>query len=146
MSWIASDMTLTHPTVNAYDDLALDRLERRIERLAITMDAAIRIPGTRIRFGADSLIGLVPGVGDFAGAGVSAYLIWEARRLGLPGSVISRMVANAAVDAFIGSVPLVGDVFDLFYKANMRNVLLMRREIARIRAARSADPLRGRGR
>ena len=105
----------------------VDRAEhlRRLRRLAAIarlMDTAIRIPGTGIRFGADSVLGLVPLVGDAGGALVGLYIVNEARRLGLPPAKLARMLGNVAADSILGSVPLAGDVFDLFFKSHRRNL------------------------
>jgi hypothetical protein len=101
------------------------RVLARLQKLAKFMDTALRIPFTRIRFGADSILGLVPGAGDVIGMGVSAYALLEAYRLGAPRSLLLRMLGNATVDAGLGAVPLVGDVFDLFFKSNTRNLKLV---------------------
>lgn len=107
------------------------RLKRvaRAERLAHVMDRAVRVPGTQIRLGLDSILGIVPGVGDTLALAPSAYIMSEAHRLGVPRSVLMRMAANLGVDWLIGLVPLVGDLFDVGWKANMRNVALMRRHV-----------------
>jgi hypothetical protein len=102
---------------------------RRLERLATLLDDRFRIPGTRFRFGWDGIIGLVPGIGDAAGAACAAYIIAEAARLGVPRRVILRMLANMGVDAVLGLIPLVGDLFDAGYKANRRNVALLLRHL-----------------
>ena len=129
------------------DDLELDRVERRLERLATMLDSAFAIPGTGIRFGADSLIGLFPGIGDAVTLGLSGYLILEARRLGAPPSMLRRMTTNVAFDALVGAVPLLGDAFDLFFKANKRNMALLRTHIAALRAERAqvVAPAQNRG-
>ena len=98
---------------------------RRLAAIARLMDTAIRIPGTGIRFGADSVLGLVPLVGDAGGALVGLYIINEARRLGLPPAKLARMLGNVAADSILGSVPLAGDVFDLFFKSHRRNLQLI---------------------
>lgn len=95
---------------------------RRVARLARFMDTAIRIPGTGIRFGGDSIVGLVPGFGDAAGGLVGLYIVNEARRLGLPRAKIVRMLGNLGADFAVGSVPLLGDAFDLVFKAHRRNL------------------------
>jgi hypothetical protein len=89
------------------------------------MDTALHIPGTRIRFGADSVLGLVPVVGDASGALVGLYIVNEARRLGMPTGKLVQMLGNLAADTVVGSVPLVGDVFDLFFKSHRRNMQLI---------------------
>ncbi len=96
----------------------------RVHRLARLMDSSIRLPGG-FRIGADGLIGLVPVAGDLAAAGVSLYIVTEAARAGVPASVLLRMVLNVAVDALIGAVPVLGDLFDVAFKANLRNARLM---------------------
>ncbi|MGZ9073707.1 MAG: DUF4112 domain-containing protein, partial [Rhodoplanes sp.] len=107
----------------------------RIERLARLLDTAYRIPGTQIRFGLDPLLGLLPVVGDIGGAALSAYLIYQARRLKLPKSAIARMIGNVAVEAALGAIPLAGDMFDLFWRANMRNLRILHRHMERIDSA-----------
>lgn len=100
---------------------------RRMRSVARILDTAFRIPGTKVQFGADSLVGLIPGIGDLASGAVSAYLIVEAAKLGVPRHVLLRMLANIGIDAAVGSVPLLGDVFDVAFKANRRNMALVER-------------------
>jgi Domain of unknown function (DUF4112) len=102
---------------------------RRLERLSHWMDGAFRLPGTRWRFGLDGLLGLVPGAGDSLTALVGAYVVLEAYRAGAPASVIARMLGNIGLDWAVGSVPLLGDVFDFAFKAHRRNVDLLRRHL-----------------
>lgn len=97
----------------------------RARRLATILDAAVRVPGTRIRVGLDALLGLVPGGGDVAGALLAGGVVLAAARLGAPASVLARMLGNLAVDALLGTVPLAGDLFDVAWKANLRNVRLL---------------------
>lgn len=89
------------------------------------MDTAIRIPGTGIRFGADSVLGLVPGIGDAGCAVVSLLIINEARRLGVPKTLLIQMLYNVGLDTGIGAIPLVGDLFDVYFKSNKRNADLI---------------------
>lgn len=97
-----------------------------LDRLANLLDSRWGIPGTPMRFGVDALVGLVPGIGDAAAGAVSLYIISQAAKHGAPRPLIGRMVANTAVDFVVGSVPLLGSVFDLFFKANKRNMSLLR--------------------
>ncbi len=97
----------------------------RITLLAKLMDNAFVIPGLNRRVGLDSVIGLVPGVGDAISAALASYIIWEARQLGLPRWKIARMIGNVAVDTALGAIPLAGDVFDIFFKANERNMRII---------------------
>jgi hypothetical protein len=103
----------------------LSRRLARLNSLARLMDTAIHIPGTNIRFGADALIGLVPGIGDAGGALIGLYIVNEARRLGVPKRKLGRMVANLGMDAAIGAVPLAGDLFDVYFKAHKRNIQIV---------------------
>lgn len=98
----------------------------RLERLARLLDTALVIPGTNIRFGADAVIGLVPGIGDTITTALSAWIVYEAVKLGAPRDLIMRMVANVAIDGLVGAVPVVGDAFDVLWRANRRNVRLLR--------------------
>lgn len=102
---------------------------QRVNRLASLLDDRFRIPGTRIRFGLDPLIGLIPGIGDAVSLGSSLWMVAEARAAGAPAGLILRMVWNLLVDAVLGSIPLLGDLFDLAYKANRRNLELLRRHL-----------------
>lgn len=94
----------------------------RLEALTRMLDTALIIPGTNIRFGADAMIGLVPGIGDAITTALSAYVVYEAHRLGAPRTLI----ANVAVDGVVGAVPLIGDAFDVVWRANRRNMRLLR--------------------
>ena len=103
-----------------------DRLQR-LRRLGYLLDNSIPIPGTNFRIGLESIVGLVPGVGDLVGGGFSIYLILEAARMGVPASLLARMGWNVLVDLAVGAVPLLGDLFDAGFKANMRNLALLDR-------------------
>ena len=98
---------------------------RQLDVLAKIMDSQFRIPGTEIRFGLDSLIGLIPGVGDFAGFLVSGYMVAVLAKNGASGFVIARISLNIIIDALIGSIPVIGDIFDVAFKANERNMTLI---------------------
>lgn len=89
------------------------------------MDTVFRVPGTDIRFGVDALIGLIPGAGDLAGLAVSLYIVWLAKRIGADAGALARMCGNIAIDALVGAVPLLGDIFDVAFKANVRNVRMI---------------------
>ena len=104
---------------------------RALTRLA---DEAVRVPIIGTRIGLDPLMGLIPGVGDLISAAISSWLIREARRLGAPRWLIARMVWNVAVDAVIGIVPIVGDVFDVVWKANRKNIALLTRYLEHSKA------------
>jgi hypothetical protein len=106
------------------DPEAMRRLVR-MAKLARLMDTALRVPGTNIRFGADSIMGLLPVAGDAAGAVIGLVIVNEARRLGLPASKQMQMLANIGTDAVFGSLPLVGDLFDVYFKPHRRNVQMI---------------------
>ena len=108
------------------------RAERlaRLDALATLLDTAFILPGTNVRFGFDAIIGLVPGIGDAITTAISLYIVHEARQLGAPLHVIMRMLANVAVDGFVGAVPVFGDAFDVMWRANRRNVRLLREWLA----------------
>jgi hypothetical protein len=122
-----------------------ERLDPELEWLAYWTDSAFRIPGLGIRFGFDAIIGLVPGLGDLLTSLVSLYILAAARRYGVPRATLMRMAFNIAVDTSVGAVPLLGDAFDVFWKANMMNVALLRRHVlatpAERRAVRRKDTL-----
>ncbi|MEN3953510.1 DUF4112 domain-containing protein [Iodidimonas sp. SYSU 1G8] len=104
----------------------------RLDAIARFFDSAFTLPGTNIRFGADALLNLFPGAGTLLSSGVSAYLVWEARRLGAPKILIGRMLANVGVDTVISAVPLVGWVGDVFFRANLRNMKLLRDHLDKV--------------
>lgn len=101
------------------------RAERiaRIDRLATLLDTRFAIPFTKIRFGADSLIGLAPGVGDAVTTALALYIVYEAHRLGAPKTVLARMLGNVAIDGMVGIVPVAGDVFDVMFRARSEGVV-----------------------
>jgi hypothetical protein len=113
------------------EDLDTQREIHRLETLAHVLDDVFRVPGTRIRFGLDGVIGLIPGVGDAATGALAAYLALRARQLGLPAGVAVRMAANVGLDLAAGSIPVAGDLFDVAFKANRRNIELLKRELAK---------------
>jgi len=117
-------------TFGIHFDIAppLSRAERiaRLDTLATLLDTAFLIPGTNIRFGLDALIGLVPVIGDAVTTLTSLYIVREARALGVSRFVIARMLANVDIDGMAGAVPFVGDIFDVAWRANRRNIALLR--------------------
>jgi Domain of unknown function (DUF4112) len=118
---------------NARFTRSATRAERiaRIDRLASLLDTRFVIPFTKFRFGADSLIGLAPGFGDAITTALSLYIVYEAHRLGAPKTVLARMLGNVAIDGVIGIVPVAGDVFDVLWRANRRNVRILREHLER---------------
>jgi hypothetical protein len=98
---------------------------KNLDTLAKLMDAQFRVPGTDFRFGLDSIIGLIPGVGDLSTFAVSGYMLSLMAKNGASGFVLARMSLNIVIDAIFGSIPILGDLFDVAFKANMRNMRLM---------------------
>lgn len=101
-----------------------------LTRLSRALDAAVRVPGTNLRLGLDPLLGLVPGLGDWAGALASGYILIRAARLGAARSTLLRMAGNIGVDLLVGTIPVLGDIFDMGWRANERNVALLREHLA----------------
>ena len=114
----------------------------RLDRLADLLDSRFGILG--VRFGLDSLLGLVPGLGDVAGFAPSAYLVWRAHKLGADRGTLGRMAVNSGLDFVVGSIPVLGDLFDVGFKANRRNVELLKRHLSERETGRG--PGRGRPR
>ncbi len=149
--WTVAPGGLPSRTSGPTDDLDFDgwgddereRLRRIIEWLARWMDAQFEVPGVGWRFGLDAVVGLVPGIGDVATTVVSLYIIGLAGRYGLPRITLARMSLNVLVDMLLGAIPLVGDVFDVWWKANQRNARLLEERLAvgslESRKAKTAD-------
>lgn len=113
--------------VNPFGNLTREQRIARLEAIAKLLDVAFILPGTNIRYGIDGLIGLIPVVGDIITTVISLWLVREARALGAPWYITARMLGNVAVDGVVGMVPFAGDAFDVMFRANMRNVRLLRR-------------------
>lgn len=112
---------------NPFANLTREQRIARIEAIAKLLDVAFVVPGTNIRYGIDGLIGLIPVVGDIITTAISLWLVREARALGAPWYLTARMLGNVAVDGVVGIVPFAGDAFDVMFRANMRNVRMLRR-------------------
>jgi hypothetical protein len=97
----------------------------RLRRLAWLIDGAFRLPGSRFRFGLNSIIGLTPAAGDALLTAISLYIVYEARQLGVPKLKLVRMLKNVAIEAAAGAVPVLGDLFDVAFKANLRNLAIV---------------------
>jgi hypothetical protein len=103
----------------------------RLEWIADLMDSALVIPGTNVRLGLDALIGLAPGIGDTVSAAISLWMVKEAHELGVPRHLVGRMIGNIVLDSVVGAVPVAGDVFDVMFRANRRNMRLLREHFER---------------
>ena len=97
----------------------------KAQKLANLLDTAVKLPFIPIRVGLDSLVGLIPGAGDAIMLLVSLRIVWLGKSLGMPSSLVAQMVKNSAIDFGLGLVPFIGDIVDVFYKANQKNVRLM---------------------
>lgn len=110
---------------NALTPQQRERLLRDIRRLTRLLDTHFRVPGTNFRFGADPLLGLMPVAGDTLSLILSIYIIAQARRLGVSRWTLTQMIGNIALDATVGSIPVLGNIFDFVYRANLRNLRLL---------------------
>jgi hypothetical protein len=114
-------------SANPFGNLTREQRMARLDALAKLLDVAFILPGTNIRYGIDGLIGLIPVVGDLITTAISLWLVREARALGAPWHVTARMLGNVALDGVVGLVPIAGDAFDVMFRANIRNMRLLRR-------------------
>ena len=115
------------------------REHQQVRDLARVLDSQFRVPGTDRTFGVDAVIGLIPGVGDVAGLAMSAGVIVRAVGLGARGATVGRMVLNAALDGVVGTIPVIGTLFDFVFKANTRNVALLEQHVLDPGATRAAS-------
>ncbi len=114
-------------SANPFATLTREQRLARLDALARLLDVAFILPGTNIRYGIDGIIGLIPVVGDLITTAISLWLVREARALGAPWHITARMLGNVALDGVVGMVPLAGDAFDVMFRANIRNMRLLRR-------------------
>jgi hypothetical protein len=114
-------------SANPFGNLTREQRLARLDAIARLLDIAFILPGTNIRYGIDGIIGLIPVVGDIVAAALSLWLVREARALGAPWHVTARMLGNVAIQGAVGVVPVAGDALDVLFRANMRNVRLLRR-------------------
>jgi hypothetical protein len=114
------------------------RLEA-LRRAARLLDSAVVVPGTSLRIGLDPILGLIPGVGELVSPLFTVSILWHAREFGVPRLVLLRMIFNVAIDALVGAVPLIGDLFDVAWKANTANLAFLERHVSEPRAATFGD-------
>ena len=120
-----------HSTANPLGNLTREQRIARLDAIAKLLDVAFIVPGTNFRYGIDGLIGLIHGVGAIITTAISLWIVREARALGAPWHLTARMLANVAVDGAVGLVPVAGDAFDVMFRANVRNVRMLRRWLER---------------
>ena len=120
-------MSFDFGAANPFGELTREQRIARLEALSKLLDVAFVVPGTNIRYGIDGLIGLIPVVGDLITTAISLWVVREARALGAPWHLTTRMLANVALDGVVGLVPVAGDAFDVMFRANVRNVRMLRR-------------------
>ena len=120
-----------HSAANPFGNLTREQRIARLDAIAKLLDVAFIVPGTNFRYGIDGLIGLIPVVGDIITTAISLWIVREARALGAPWHITARMLANVAVDGAVGLVPVAGDAFDVMFRANVRNVRMLRRWLER---------------
>lgn len=120
-----------------------EQTKQRLEKLAWLLDNSIAVPGTGFRVGLDGIMGLIPGVGDVAGSVLSSYILAEAARLGVSKLTLMHMGFNILVESIVGLIPFIGDLFDFAWKANQKNVELLRKHIENPPAAKKSDRLIG---
>src|SRR5262249_51557554 len=110
-----------HSAANPFGQLTREQRLKRLEAVAKLLDIAFILPGTKVRYGIDGIIGLIPVVGDIIATALSLWVVHEARALGAPWHVTARMLGNVAIQGVVGTVPVAGDAFDVLFRANMRN-------------------------
>jgi hypothetical protein len=110
-----------------FGNLTREQRLARLDAVAKLLDIAFILPGTNVRYGIDGIIGLIPVVGDIIAAALSLWLVREARALGAPWHITARMLGNVAIQGVVGAVPVAGDAFDVLFRANIRNVRMLRR-------------------
>jgi len=119
-------MERNYAYAGTYDPQSRRERIERLDRLSRFLDIALTVPGTNIRFGAEAIMRLVPGIGDAAASALSCLILYEAHRLGVSRRVMIRLAGNVAIEAAAGAVPVIGDLLDVAFRANRRNVQILR--------------------
>jgi len=129
--WRQGRFQFDFATANPFGNLSREQRLTRLEMIAKLLDVAFILPGTKVRYGVDGIIGLIPVVGDIIATALSLWVVREARALGAPWHLTARMLGNVAIQGVVGAVPVAGDAFDVLFRANMRNARLLRRWLER---------------
>jgi hypothetical protein len=130
--------------IEHYSDADVEASVARLEALSQLMDSLFEVPGTRVRIGLDALLGLVPILGDLLSQVISSYIIWEARQLGVSRFTMARMIGNSMIDTVIGMIPFAGDAFDVVFRANLKNLALLKAHLERhghVRRPKGSGPV-----
>lgn len=114
---------------------------KRLQKLAHLLDNALIIPGTSYRVGIDPLLGLIPAIGDYVGIILSSYIVWESAKLGASQTILFQMIINLIIDFFMGIFPVLGDFFDLTWKANHQNIILLENHLKSPQTRKKTDKL-----
>ncbi|APG63493.1 hypothetical protein LPB140_02370 [Sphingorhabdus lutea] len=104
-------------------------VRQRVEAMELLLERSFHIPGTKIPVGLDSIIGLIPVLGDLITAAMGAYMVWEARNLGMSKFQLTRMAANVGIDTVLGAIPFIGDAFDLLWRSNSKNLRIIKKHL-----------------
>ena len=104
-------------------------VRQRVEALEQLLERSFHIPGTKVPVGLDSIVGLIPVVGDLITAAMGAYIVWEGRNLGMSKFQLARMTANVGIDTALGAIPFVGDAFDFIWRSNSKNLRIIKRHL-----------------
>jgi hypothetical protein len=132
LGWQARGFRFDFGSANdLFGNLTREQRLARLEAVAKLLDIAFVLPGTKIRYGIDGIIGLIPVVGDIIATALSLWLVREARALGAPWHITARMLGNVAIQGVVGAVPVAGDAFDVLFRANIRNARMLRRWLER---------------
>jgi hypothetical protein len=122
-------------------------IRRRVEAMETLLERVVTVPGTNQHFGLDAVLSLIPGVGTIAAGGLGAYMLWEARNLGMSRWQMTRMGANIGIDTLLGMIPFLGAIPDFFFRSNSRNLRIIKRHLDRHHPATvTLDPLSRTGR
>ena len=125
--------------LNDLDDRQSSRAAEieRLEKLARMLDASVRVPFTNFRVGADSIVGLIPGIGDLTTSFFSSWILYQAWQMGVSKGAMAKMLGNVGIDLLVGAIPVAGDLFDAAYKANLRNLTILKKELTDNKTSRS---------
>jgi hypothetical protein len=120
-------------------------VRQRVEALELLLERSFHIPGTKVPIGLDSIVGLVPVLGDVVTAAMGAYMVWEARNLGMSKFQLMRMAANVGIDTALGAIPFAGDLFDFIWRSNSKNLRIIKKHLDKHHPGTQVIEAKGRG-